>query len=461
MRLFLLLIVLCMIPGWSPGATAPNIVFILADDLGWTDAGCLGSGYYETPHIDRLAREGMRFTAHRHAANCTPTRASLLTGQYSPRTGMYTVGGEERFDWSRRPLRPVPNVTELPTNVDLLPAQLRLAGYATGMIGKWGLGRAPESHPLVRGFDEALVTTGGHFSFMTDPVMKRKKGEYLADFLTDQAIGFMHKHQSEPFFLYLAHQSVHGPHEAKPEMVERFRTKKPVGGHRDPTYAAMIASLDESVGRVLATLDELGIAERTIVVFTSDNGGVGGYLRDGLAGAGDVTDNAPLRQGKGSYYEGGIRVPFIVRWPGMVNSGSTNGENTVHVDLYPTLLDIAGAPSPRQELDGESLRGILRDPTATLPRDAVFHHFPGYLGGGDGWRSTPVSVIQRGDWKLLEFLEDGRMELYNLKDDLGERHDLARERADLVTQLHQRLILWRTQVDAPMPWPNQRMRPSR
>lgn len=462
MRQLLLFTVLCLLPGWSSGAAAPNIVVILADDLGWTDAGCLGSGYYETPHIDRLAREGMRLTSHHHAANCTPTRAALLLGQYGPRSGMYTVGSTARFDWSDQPLRPVDNVTELPAGVDLLPEQLRRAGYATGMFGKWGLGKAAESHPLVRGFSEAVVTSGGHWSFTSDPPLPRTERRYLADVLTDQAVSFLQRHRERPFFLYLSHYAVHGPHEAKPELVARFRGKKPVGGHRDPVYAAMIASLDESVGRVLATLDQLAIAERTIVIFTSDNGGVGGYRRDGLTGGRDVTDNAPLRNGKGSYYEGGIRVPFIVRWPGVVSAGSVSGENTIHVDLYPTLLEAARAHPPRQSLDGESLVGIWRDPAAILPREAIFHHFPGYLGFGHGeWRSRPVSAIHSGDWKLLEFLEDGRRELYNLRRDLGERHDLSQENPEMVQLLHRRLVQWRAQVDAPMPWVNRWSSPRR
>ncbi len=249
---------------------------------------------------------------------------------------------------------------------------------------------------------------------------------------------------------------MHAPHEAKPNLVERFKNKKPMGGHHDPVYAAMIASVDESVGRVMRTLDELNLADNTVVIFVSDNGGVGGYVREGIKPEGkDVTDNAPLRSGKGSLYEGGTRVPFIARWPGVTKPGSRNGVPTIHVDLYPTLLEIAGAPKPAQVLDGASLVPLLRDPNANLARDAIFQHFPGYLGAGKGqWRTTPVSTIQSGDWKLMEFLEDGRLELYNLKDDLSEKKNLASQMPEKAGELKARLADWRARVKAPMPTKN-------
>jgi arylsulfatase A-like enzyme len=214
----------------------------------------------------------------------------------------------------------------------------------------------------------------------------------------------------------------------------------------------MIASVDESVGRVMQTLDELNLADKTVLVFASDNGGVGGYVREGLMKKGDVTDNAPLRSGKGSLYEGGTRVPFIVRWPGVAMSGARCGEPTLHVDIYPTFLEIAHAPRPAQALDGLSLVPLLKDSAAALPRDAIYQHFPGYLGSGyDAWRTTPVSLVQAGDWKLMEFLEDGRLELYNLRDDLGETRNLAASLPEKTRELRARLNAWRTAVNAPMP----------
>ena len=433
----------------------PNIVFIMADDLGYTDVACFGSKYYETPNLDRLASQGMKLTNYHQCQNCAPTRAALMSGQYGPRTGVYTVGSIDRFNWQSRPLRPVDNVTNLPLDRDIIVKQLKAAGYATGMFGKWHLGEQGPYHPGQRGFDEAIVSAGVHFDFATNPKTDYPKGHYLADFLTDRAVDFITRHKDKPFFLYLPHFAVHSPHQAKPELIEKFKPKPGVGGHNNPTYAAMVYSVDESVGRVMKTLDDLKLADNTVLIFTSDNGGVGGYVREGIKKAGDVTDNAPLRSGKGSLYEGGTRDPFIVRWPGVAQPGSTCDVPTIHVDLFPTLLEIAAAPKPRQVLDGESLVALFRNPAAKLQRDAIFQHFPGYLGAGEGsWRTAPVSLIQAGDWKLMEFLEDGRFELYNLRDDIGESRNIVRESPDKAKELYARLVAWRTEVRAPMPTRN-------
>jgi arylsulfatase A-like enzyme len=397
----------------------------------------------------------MKLKSHHHCQNCTPTRAALMSGQYGARTGVYTVGGIDRFDWSKRPLRPVDNVTELPLDRDIIARQLKAAGYATGLFGKWHIGERGEFHPGKRGFDEAIVSMGQHFDFATNPKTDYPRGQYLADFLTDRAVDFITRHKDRPFFLYLPHFGVHSPHQAKPELIEKFKSKPGVGGHNNPAYAAMIYSVDESVGRVMKTLDELKLADNTVLIFTSDNGGVGGYVREGIKKAGDITDNAPLRSGKGSLYEGGTRDPFVVRWPGVTRPGSTCDVPTIHVDIFPTMLELAGAPKPRQVLDGESLVKLFRDPGAKLQRDAIFQHFPGYLGAGaDSWRTTPVSLIQSGDWKLMEFLEDGRLELYNLRSDLGETKNLAQSNPAKAKELHARLVAWRAAVKAPMPTKN-------
>ncbi|MCU0962605.1 MAG: sulfatase [Pirellulaceae bacterium] len=475
MRLFFALMVAVAAPvcGPAPAADRPNIIFIMADDLGYTDLGCFGSRYYETPNIDRLAEQGMKLTNHHHCQNCTPTRAALLSGQVGARTGVYTVGGIDRFDWSARPLRPVDNVTSLPLDRAIIPQQLQAAGYATGMFGKWHIGEAGPYHPGRRGFDEAITSAGQHFDFATNPATDYPAGQYLADFLTDKAVDFITRHKNEPFFLYLPHFGVHSPHQAKAQLIAKFQAKPAVGGHKSPVYAAMIYSVDESVGRVMQVLDDLQLADRTILIFTSDNGGVGGYHRpDGLirepgwdaegrkskrggADGGGITDNAPLRSGKGSLYEGGVRVPLIVRWPGVTRPGSVCDQPTIHVDIFPTLLEIAAAPPPPQVLDGESLVRLLRDPEATLHREAIFQHFPGYLGSGPGlWRTTPVTIMQCGDWKLMEYLEDGKLELYNLRDDLGETRNLAAEVPEKTQELHARMVAWRQQVNAPMPVKN-------
>ncbi len=437
-------------------APKPNIIFIMADDLGWTDLGVQGSKYYETPNIDRLAAQGTRLMSYHHCQNCQPTRAALLSGQYAPRTGVYTVGGIDRFDWSSRPLRPVDNVTSLPLDKITIAQSLKAAGYATGMFGKWHLGERDGHHPGKRGFDEAISSAGKHFDFATSPKTDYPPGTYLADFLTDKATDFIRRKKDAPFFLYLPHFGVHSPDQAKPELIARFKPKAAAGGHHDPVYAAMIASVDESVGRVMAVLDELKLAENTVLIFTSDNGGVGGCVREGIKKSKDTTDNAPLRSGKGSLYEGGTRVPFIVRWPGVTKPGTTTDVPAIHVDVYPTFLELAGATPPANyPLDGESLVPLWRDPAAALKRDAIFQHMPGYLGAGEGtWRSTPVTLMQSGEWKLMEFLEDRRLELYNLRADLGEATNLAGKMPEKAKELHAKMVAWREAIEAPMPAAN-------
>ena len=431
-------------------AARPNIVFILADDLGYTDLGCMGSNYYETPHIDKLAAQGMRFLSHHHCQNCTPTRAALMSGQYPPRTGIYTVGTLERGTPADRKLTVPDNKTDLPLSRRTIADQLKAAGYATGMFGKWHIGQTGDYHPSKRGFDEAIVTMGAHFKFKTQPAVEHPADAYLADWLTDKAVDFIGRHKDQPFFLYLPHFGVHSPHDAKKELIAKFKNKPGAGGHDDPTYAAMIASIDESVGRVVAKLDELKLTDNTIILFASDNGGVGGY--EDIGGKG-ITDNAPLRGGKGMLYEGGTRVPLIFRWPGHTKPGTTTDVPTIHVDLYPTLLELASAAKPAQTLDGESLVPLITGTADKLKRDAIYVHFPGYLEGygTNQWRTTPVSTIQMGDWKLLEYFETGTKELYNLRDDPGERKNLAAAMPDKVEALHGRLSAWRSDLKAPVP----------
>jgi arylsulfatase A-like enzyme len=441
---------------WSAERT--NVIYIMADDLGYTDLACYGSTYHETPNLDRMAAAGMQFTnGYSCGPNCQPTRAALMSGQYGPRTGVYTVGGINRFNWQVRPLRPVDNVTELPLETVTLAQSMNKAGYKTGLFGKWHLGQDEEHHPARRGFDEAIVSMGKHFDFATSPKVEYPKGTYLADFLTDKAVDFLKRHKDEPFFLCLHHFGVHSPYQAKQELIDKFEKKKGNERHNNPVYAAMLYSVDESVGRVLKTLDELKLSDNTLVIFASDNGGVGGYDREGIVKKPGPTDNYPLRSGKGSLYEGGIRIPYLVRWPGKIATGTKCDTPINSVDLYPTLLEVAGASPPAgYPLDGTSyLKLLTSDGKATLDREAIYWHFPGYLGAGENqWRTTPAGAIRSGDWKLVEFFEDGRLELYNLKDDIGEQHNLANQMPDRVKQLHGQLVAWRKQIGAKMPTPN-------
>lgn len=435
-------------------ADKPNIIFILADDLGYTDLACYGSRYYETPQIDRLAGQGMKFTSgYSCGPNCQPTRAALMTGQYGSRTGVYTVGSIERFNWRSRPLRPVDNLNKLPLNRTTIAQALKKAGYATALFGKWHLGEEGGQHPGARGFDEAIVSMGRHFDFPTHPKTDHPKGQYLADFLTDKASDFIRRKKDGPFLLCLHHFGVHSPHQAKTNWIQHFKPKAPSGGHHDPTYAGMIASVDESVGHIAALVDELQLSERTLIIFTSDNGGVGGYDREGIKG-GDITDNAPLRGGKGMLYEGGVRVPYIFRWPGKIAAGAVCDEPINSVDLFPTFLELAGAPRPEnQPLDGTSYLGLLTGGAQGVRRP-LYWHFPGYLGAGaNSWRTTPAGSMRDGEWKLIEFFETGRLELYNLKQDLSEKHDLAAAQPGRARELHEKLLAWRKQVSAPMPRP--------
>jgi arylsulfatase A-like enzyme len=332
---------------------------------------------------------------------------------------------------------------------------LRANGYKTGMFGKWHLGEDAAHHPTKQGFAEAIVSMGQHFDFATSPKTDYPKEQYLADFLTDQAVDFIGRHKSEPFFLYLPHFGVHSPFQAKPELIAKFKDKPGVGDHKNPIYAAMIYSVDESVGRIMAKLEELKLSENTLVIFSSDNGGVGGYGE--IDSGKGITDNAPLRGGKGMIYEGGHRVPFIARWPGTIPAGKECAKPIISVDLLPTLVEVTKSAPPREQpLDGVSLLPLLASGGQSgLAERAIYWHFPGYLGqGANNWRTTPASAIRRGEWKLIEFLEDGRTELYNLAADVGEKQNLASEQADKTKQMLADLNSWRKEINAPLPTKN-------
>ncbi len=440
----------------------PNIVLLVADDLGWTDLGAYGSTYYETPYIDSLAREGLKFSAAYANPNCAPTRAALMTGRYSPRTGIYTVGSGDRGLDEFRLLRAVENKTTLALDEVTFAERLQAAGYRTAQMGKWHLGEGP-NRPEAQGFDVSIAGNasgsprGGYFSPFKNPQLPDgPEGEHLTDRLAAEAVEFITANQDQPFLLYLPFYSVHTPIQAKPELTEKYAAKTTVAGHRNPKYAAMIETLDSAVGRVLGALDDLALADNTVVMFYSDNGGLGGYARAGVD-AREVTDNAPLRGGKGMLYEGGVRVPLIVRWPGVTPPSATAIDPVMCVDFFPTLLEIAGVrPGGDREIDGRSFLSVIRTGRSLEPRPPIYWHFPGYLQGNaavGAWRTTPAGAIRVDDYKLIEFFETGETELYNLEDDISERNDLARAEPAKAAELQQQLSDWRARLNAPMPQP--------
>ncbi|MBL7187596.1 MAG: sulfatase-like hydrolase/transferase [Phycisphaerae bacterium] len=419
----------------------PNIVFILIDDMGWPDVACYGSKFHETPNVDRLASQGMKFSdAYAACPVCSPTRASIMAGQYPARIGITDfIPGH----WRPYEKLIVPeNRLELPLESVTIGEALKEQGYATCYIGKWHLGDKGYS-PDKQGFDKFVLG------------VKNQNDKQVSGF-TDEAIKFIEEKKQEPFFLYLSHHSVHIKLEAPEELVNKYKKKpKPPAGVNNPVYAAMVEHLDTHTGRILKKLDDLDLAERTIVIFFSDNGG----LREAYGGYGGprqiVSTNAPLRDEKGTLYEGGIREPLIVRWPGVVKSGTECNIPVTSVDFYPTFLEIVGAKgSPNQPLDGESILPLLRQ-TGTLDRDAIYWHYPHYH------HSRPAGAIREGDYKLIEFYEDGRLELYDLANDIGEEKNFATEMPQKAAQLQQKLARWRRSVKAKMPTVNPDYDPAR
>ncbi|MFM8904771.1 MAG: sulfatase [Verrucomicrobiota bacterium] len=443
----------------------PNIILFLIDDLGWRDLGCQGSTYYQTPNIDRLAKEGVRFTdAYSACAVCSPTRAAILTGKYPARLLLTDWLPSGRWD-PKAKLREGRFIRGLPLEEVTMAEALREGGYRTANIGKWHLGSEPFSLPEHHGFD---VNIGGNahgapgsyfFPYAGDwkiPATGQravwnvlpdgKEGEYLTDRLTDEAVKFIHASKAQPFFLYFPHYGVHTPLQAKKEVVAKYERIPEAERQGKPEYAAMVESIDDSVGRVMATLKELGLDENTIILFSSDNGGF--Y---------NATSNAPLRANKGAYYEGGIRVPLIVKWPGVTKPGLVVNDPVTSTDLYPTCLAAVGLPArPNQHQDGVNLRPLLAG-EGSLAARSLFWHYPHY---NEHPSSLPSSVIRKGPWKLIETFDPESIELYHLANDLSETKNLATTETVKVAELRRELDAWRREVGAEMMKPNSDYDPS-
>lgn len=461
--LSLLFVVFSFVP--VEATDRPNIVLIFADDLGWKDVGYQGSDFNETPHIDQLAKQGAVFTAgYAAAGNCAPSRACLLSGTYTPRHHVYAVGSTDRGNKLQHRLIPIPNTIGLGKEHVTIAEALKAAGYITGHFGKWHLAGKDGGLPTEQGFDVSFDSTGGgevkegaevnEAGSPADP-----KGVFT---LTRKACDFMETNRERPFFCYLAHHAIHTPLQARAESLAKFEAKLPGAQQNSAMYAACTWDLDSSVGILLQELDELDLAKNTLLVFTSDNGGT------------QQSSQEPLRGNKGSYYEGGIREPFIVRWPGVTQPGSRCDVPVINVDLFPTFLAAAGVPAPTDKiLDGESLLPLLHG-KSSLHRQSIFWHFPGYLNnpvirGRDldvrtGFRSRPVSVIHKGDWKLHLYheewqLDGGReklsennaVELYNLHDDIGERINVALKNTGKRDELLRDLLAWHRSTEALLP----------
>ena len=444
--------------------TKPNILFIFADDLGWKDVGYQGADFMETPRIDALAKSGMVFSnGYAPAANCQPSRACLFSGQYTPRHGVYAVNTTNRGPKEHMRMVPVPNKSGIPAKEFAMPDALKSAGYATGMFGKWHLGGADGCNPKEQGFDVYYdAAKGGNPNASRGKVQEDPKGIFS---MSEQAAKFMEENAKakKPFFVFMSHHAIHTALQSKKETLAHFEAKVAAGAKGDPLYAACAKDLDSGVGLLLDKLNELGIAENTIVVFTSDNGGTRGSSQE------------PLRGNKGCYYEGGIREPFIVRWPGVTKAGSVSATPVLNIDLFPTFADAAGAKIRADKiLDGESLQALCRG--EKLKRESIFWHFPGYLDEAvnrgreldvrTGFRTRPISAIRKGEWKLHLFheewlLDGGRekiatnnaVELYHLSEDIGEHKNLANTNTTKRDELLDELLGWLKTNNAKFPTP--------
>lgn len=427
----------------------PNILLFLVDDLGWKDGSVLGSRFLETPRLDRMASEGTRFLqAYSNGPNCAPSRASLLSGLYTPRHGVLTVGNPARGNKAYRRLVPSENRRDLDLSFDTIPEVLAGAGYRSAIVGKYHVGEDPRE----QGFDVAIAANrrgsppGGHFSPYKNPdLADGPAGESLTDRLTQEAASFIRESGQQPWFLLMSHYAVHTPIQAEPTRSARFRAKldEDLGpGPHNPKYGAMVERTDQSLGALLDLLADLDLEDETLVVFLSDNGGHG-----------PTTSMDPLRGSKGMLFEGGIRVPMVVRWPGRVPAGRQVETPVIGCDLLGTFAAFAGVEAP--STDGVDLSALMLGQVDELDRESLFWHFPAYLEayrrGGRPFRTRPAGAIRHGNYKLIEWFEDGSVSLFDLSEDPGETVDLSQRRPETVARLRQELTNWRAQVGAGVP----------
>ena len=437
--------------GATPAPPHWNILFVLMDDLGWHDLQPYGNRFIDTPNLTRFASESVRFTnAYAACPVCSPTRASIMTGKYPARLHLTDwIPGRKQWPAAKL-LMPAFNQF-LPVADKTIPETIVPRGYRTAAIGKWHLGG--EGHlPTDRGFAQNIAGTAAgspptYFGPLELPGLKLEPGEFLTQRLTYEGVRFMTADKTTPFFLYQAHFTVHIPLQARAEVITKYRKRDT--GDFDPIYCAMVESADDSMGQLLKALDDSGQADRTIVIFFSDNGGV----RYQAKRPNPITNNSPLRAGKGHLFEGGIREPCLVRWPGITRAGAVNDTPISSIDFFPTICEAAGTPA--RNVDGRSLVPVLRgETTAERP---LFWHYPHYSDQG----GVPAGAVRLGGWKLIEFYEDGRLELFHLTDDPGEHRNLVRREAARAKKLHNLLADWRRSVDAAMPTPNPRYDPAR
>ena len=443
------------IPSVIHGAEKPNIIFVFIDDLGWKDLGCYGNDFVDTPHIDNLASSGIRFTdAYAAGAVCSPTRCAVQSGQNQARIGItaHIPGHWRPFERVITPL----TTMALPLDTVTVAEALKESGYATGYVGKWHLGRGPGFQPDDQGYDFTAVIGGPHlpgkYSVQGRADLQPQANQYRTDFEADLSIDFIKKNKDRPFFLMLSPFAVHIPLGAMSEKVDKYLQRARTSGRSlpHPVYAAMIEHCDDMLGRIVDTVNDEGLTNDTMIVFTSDNGGLRSRY-DYRPGADDiVTSLAPLKGEKGSLHEGGVRVPLIVKYPRLAPAGAVCSEPTISYDFYPTFVDFAGGTLPQsQTIDGISLRPLLKKPQAKLPRAVLHWHYPHYH------HDRPASSIRQRDWKLIEYLDGTNdVELYRLATDIGETTNLARDNPGRVKDLQNKLRDWRHQISARMPIPN-------